>query len=66
MSVTETDELGFEAPVAVGMPVRANLPQGLKIGPDIGEKLPDFSLPDQNGNLVAAGGRSFAPYTNDC
>ena len=52
MSVTETDELGFEAPAAVGLPVRANLPKGMQIGPEIGERLPDFSLPDQNGNVI--------------
>ena len=52
MSVTEVDDLGFEAPTAVGLPVRANLPKGLQIGPEIGERLPDFALPDQNGAVV--------------
>ncbi len=52
MSVPEIDDLGFEAPAAVGLPVRANLPSGLQIGLEIGERLPDFSLPDQNGNVI--------------
>lgn len=52
MSMTETDDLGFEAPVAVGLPVRANLPSGQQIGLEFGERVPDFSLPDQHGNVV--------------
>jgi hypothetical protein len=52
MHVTEIDDLGFEAPTAVGLPVRANLPKDMQIGPEPGERLPDFSLPDQYGNVI--------------
>ena len=48
----ETDELGFEAPAPLGHPGRAGLPDGLSTGPEIGEKLPDFALPDASGRLV--------------
>ncbi len=52
MAIVETDELGFEAPAPVGHPGRAGLPDGASTGPDIGERLPDFTLPDAFGNTV--------------
>lgn len=48
----ETDELGFEAPAPLGHPGRAGLPAGHLTGPEIGERLPDFDLPDQDGRRV--------------
>jgi hypothetical protein len=48
----ETDELGFEAPAPVGHPGRAGLPKGASTGPEVGERLPDFTLPDANGNPI--------------
>jgi hypothetical protein len=48
----ETDELGFEAPAPLGHPGRAGLPAGHSTGPAIGERLPDFELPDQAGRRV--------------
>ena len=52
MPFHERDALGFEAPAPVGHPGRANLPPGKTVGPALGERLPDFELPDQNGRLV--------------
>lgn len=49
---TEIDELGFEAPAALGHPGRAGLPEGHPTGPEIGERLPDFALPDAAGRTV--------------
>ena len=48
----ERDELGFDAPAPVGHPARASLPAGHSTGPEIGETLPDFTLPDQHGEPV--------------
>ncbi len=48
----ERDEKGFDAPAPLGHPGRAGLPQGHPTGPEIGEKLPDFELPDTNGRMV--------------
>ena len=48
----ERDELGFDAPAPLGHPARAGIPEGASIGPEIGERLPDFELPDANGQLV--------------
>ena len=49
---TETDALGFEAPAPLGHPGRAGLPDGHPTGPEVGDLLPDFDLPDQNGRRV--------------
>ena len=49
---TEFDELGWEAPARVGHPGRAGLPEGHPTGPEIGERLPDFELPDHTGTNV--------------
>ncbi|MCH2169770.1 hypothetical protein MK489_03215 [Myxococcota bacterium] len=48
----ERDELGFEAPAPLGHPARKGLPAGHEVGPRVGEPLPDFALPDQNGRIV--------------
>ncbi len=52
MPIHETDELGFEAPAPLGHPGRRGLPAGRSTGPEVGEKLPDFELPDQTGRRV--------------
>jgi hypothetical protein len=49
---TEWDDLGFEAPAPVGHPGRAGLPAGHPTGPEVGERLPDFALPDQHGRTL--------------
>lgn len=48
----ERDALGFDAPAPLGHPARAGLPPGLEVGPVIGERLPDFELPDAFGRMV--------------
>ncbi len=50
--VVEQDHHGFEAPAALGHPGRAGLPDGASTGPEVGERLPDFELPDQNSNFI--------------
>jgi len=49
----ERDELGFDAPAPLGHPGRAGLPEGHPTGPKVGEKLPDFTLPDAHGKTVS-------------
>ena len=46
------DEHGFDAPVALGHPIRSGLPDGHPAGPAVGETLPDFALPDAQGRMV--------------
>lgn len=46
------DEFGFDAPVELGHPIRSSLPEWHQTGPEIGEKLPNFLLPDAAGRLV--------------
>ena len=48
----ERDELGFDAPAPLGHPGRAGLPDGHPTGPEVGEALPDFTLPDAFGRPV--------------
>ena len=48
----ERDELGFDAPAPVGHPVRASLRPDTSTGPAIGDRLPNFSLPDAFGRVV--------------
>jgi hypothetical protein len=48
----ERDELGFDAPAPLGHPGRLGLPAGHPTGPELGERLPDFALPDAAGRLV--------------
>ncbi len=50
--VVERDHHGFDAPAPLGHPARAGLPEGYSTGPKIGEKLPDFTLPDANGRTL--------------
>ena len=40
------------APAAVPQPAASRTPIDVsKLGPQVGERVPDFSLPDQNGRL---------------
>ncbi len=48
----ERDELGFDAPAPLGHPGRAGLPEGHGTGPEIGDTLPDFELPDAYGKPI--------------
>lgn len=48
----ERDHHGFDAPAPLGHPGRAGLPEGHSTGPEVGERLPDFRLPDAHGRLV--------------
>ena len=47
------DEFGFDAPVPLGHPIRSGLPDGQSTGPEIGDRLPDFVLPDASGTDIA-------------
>lgn len=48
----ERDEFGFDAPAPLGHPGRRGLPAGHSTGPEPGERLPDFTLPDQHGRPI--------------
>lgn len=48
----ERDALGFDAPAPLGHPGRVGLPAGHSTGPEVGEKLPDFDLPDAFGRRI--------------
>jgi hypothetical protein len=48
----ERDELGFDAPAPLGHPGRLGLPAGHPTGPEVGDRLPDFTLPDAFGKPV--------------
>jgi hypothetical protein len=48
----ERDALGFDAPAPLGHPARAGLEADREVGPRIGERLPDFALPDAHGRMV--------------
>ncbi len=48
----ERDELGFDAPAPLGHPGRLGLPDGHPTGPSLGDKLPDFELPDPSGRKI--------------
>ena len=48
----ERDELGFDAPVPLGHPGRVSMPEDHPAGPAVGERLPDFELPDAFGRVV--------------
>ena len=52
MSV-ERDKLGFDAPAPLEHPARASLPEQAGTGPVIGERLPDFELPDAYARPVS-------------
>ena len=49
----ERDELGFDAPAPLGHPGRSGLAEGHSTGPEIGERLPDFTLPDAFGRPLS-------------
>jgi len=36
--------------LAIGLAALAQVPQHVKTGPAVGEKVPEFSAPDQNGH----------------
>ncbi len=48
----ERDSLGFDAPAPLEHPARASMPAGASTGPSIGERLPDFELPDAFGRTI--------------
>lgn len=48
----ERDEHGFDAPAPLGHPGRLGLPDGHPTGPEIGERLPDWVLPDAYGRRI--------------
>ena len=48
----ERDDSGFDAPAPLGHPARAGLPAGHPTGPEVGQLLPDFELPNAQGRLV--------------
>ena len=48
----ERDDLGFDAPAPLGHPGRTGLPDGHGTGPEVGDALPDFELPDSTGRAV--------------
>ena len=48
----ERDEVGFDAPEPLGHPGRLGLPDGHPTGPEIGDRLPGFELPDQHGRMI--------------
>jgi len=52
MATIERDELGFDAPAPLGHPGRLGLPAGHAAGPEVGERLPDFTLPDSRGRVI--------------
>ena len=49
----ERDEHGFDAPAPLGHPGRLGLPDGHSTGPELGERLPDWDLPDAHGKPIA-------------
>lgn len=48
----ERDEFGFDAPAPLGHPGRLGLEDGHPTGPEVGERLPDFRLPDAFGRTI--------------
>ncbi len=48
----ERDHHGFDAPAPLGHPGRLGLDPGRSIGPAVGERLPDFRLPDAHGREI--------------
>ena len=47
------DKHGFDAPVELGHPIRSGLPDGHATGPAVGDRLPDFTLPDASGRPIS-------------
>ena len=59
----ERDALGFDAPAPLGHPGRLGLETSHPTGPELGDRLPGFRLPDIRGQEVefhADRGRSKA------
>ena len=48
----ERDHHGFDAPAPLGHPGRLGLPDDHPTGPEVGERLPDFTLPDAFGKTI--------------
>lgn len=48
----ERDEKGFDASAPLGHPGRLGLEAGHSTGPEIGDRLPDFCLPDTSGRDI--------------
>ncbi len=48
----ERDHHGFDAPAPLGHPGRLGLEDGHPTGPEVGERLPDFRLPDAHGREI--------------
>ena len=48
----ERDSQGFDAPTPLENPARAGLPEGASTGRALGERLPDFELPDAFGRPI--------------
>jgi hypothetical protein len=46
------DEFGFIAPLPMTSGQRKIAPEGHPTGPAVGERLPDFELPDPTGRMV--------------
>ena len=46
------DEYGFVAPLPMTSSQRKLPPEGFPTGPCVGERLPDFELPDQTGRNI--------------
>lgn len=52
MSEGYRDEFGFTGPVPNEFPTRRNPGPDFPTGPSAGERVPDFQLPNQHGELV--------------
>ena len=48
----ERDPHGFDAPAPLGHPGRLGLEAGHSTGPEVGDRLPDFQLPDAYGRKI--------------
>lgn len=46
------DEFGFYSPMPLSRPARREPGADFPTGPAVGERLPEFELPDQNGRSV--------------
>lgn len=46
------DEFGFYSPMPLSRAARREPPADFPTGPAIGERLPNFTLPDQHGNQI--------------
>ena len=47
------DEFGMVGPLPASDGQRQPLPEGAPTGPEVGERLPDFTLPSANGRTVS-------------